>query len=155
MIECFRLTDYSIAMATMKECWEEMCEDDAVLTVPDLINEYWIGVNKDKVYAGFIRVAQVTSVLYECHVCVLKKFRRYLVEIGVKVYEWILGNIVIEKLVSNIPEFNKGALSWSKKMGFTFQGSNSNAYKRGGKLYPMIQLGITREKMEQLCHPQQ
>lgn len=151
MIECHRLTDYALAMSSMKACWHEMCEDDAELKVPDLINEYWIGVYKDKGYAGCFRVAQVTSVMYECHVCILKEFRQYISDITLSFYQWVLDNIQLEKLISNIPSCNKKAIIYALRIGFKKQGVNAYAYKREGKLHAMIQLGIRRKEMEDLC----
>jgi len=142
-------------MNTMKECWQEMCEDDSQIKVPDLINEYWIGILKDDVYVGFFRIAQITSVLFECHVCILQEYRRNIVEYAAKGYEWILEYLPVQKLIVNIPEFNKNAIAYSKKIGFIEQGFNSDSYMRNGELCGMIQLGITKRDMEVMtCHQQ-
>jgi RimJ/RimL family protein N-acetyltransferase len=150
-ISVTRLTDYQVAIATMEECWDEMCEDGATMPVPDLINEYWMSVVVDGKYAGFFRFAQITSIMYECHVCLLKGFRKHAKQIAVQTYKWLL-SLNIEKLSANIPSFNSGALRYARIMGFKKQGENSNSFKKDGVLYSMIQLGITRKDMEDLCH---
>lgn len=141
-------------MNTMEKCWQEMCEDDSQVKVPDLINEYWLGILKDGVYVGFFRIAQITSVLFDCHVCILKEHRRNVVEYAKKAYRWILEYLPAQKLMVSIPEFNKKAIAYSKKIGFIEQGFNSDSYIRNGELCGMIQLGITRRDMEVICQEQ-
>jgi RimJ/RimL family protein N-acetyltransferase len=146
-----RITNEDIVIATMQECWDEMCEDGSVMTSPDLLNEHWIGVTVNNSYAGFFRFASLTSVMAECHVCILKPFRRYIKEMAIKAYEWLLES-PIQKLSANIPSFNKGAIKYAEKMGFSRQGENTDSYMKNGKLHSMIQMGINRKDMEDLCH---
>lgn len=149
-----RLTDYSIAIETNKECWNEMCEDNTEIAMPDLINEYYLSVFKDNEYCGFFRICEVTSVLFESHAVLLKKNRRYSMEFTRKMYEWLLANLPIRKLVCNIPSFNKKTIKFARKMGFTFQGENPESFMRGGKLCSMMQFGINIRKMGEICHQQ-
>lgn len=132
-----------------------MCEDDSQMREPDLVNECWLGILKDGEYAGFFRIAQITSVLFECHVCILKEHRGESDKYAYKAYEWILENLEAEKLILSIPEFNKAAITYAKKIGFVNQGYNCNSYKREGKLCAMLNLGITKKEMgDMICRQQ-
>jgi len=151
-IKIVRLTDYSIALGTMRACWDSMAEDGAEITfVPDLIGENWMSVIVDNKYAGFFRFVNITSVMQECHVCILEPYRRYIRHAGIECYKILLEG-GIQKLSANIPSFNKKAISYAKKMGFTKQGENSKSYMKNKKLYSLVQMGIERKEMEELCH---
>jgi len=153
-VEITRLTDYSLALLIMQECWDEMAEDGAeLLSVPDLVNENWVCMLVDGKYAGFFRFVEITSVMQECHICVLKPFRKYAREAGIKCYEMLLSG-GIKKLSTNIPSFNKKAIAYASSLGFIRQGENSNSYVKNGKLCSMIQMGIERRAMEELCQQQ-
>jgi RimJ/RimL family protein N-acetyltransferase len=138
----------------MQECWEEMSEDGAeLLSVPDLVNENWICMLVDSKYAGFFRFVEITSVMQECHICVLKPFREYAREAGIQCYKMLLKSN-IQKLSTNIPSFNKKAIAYAASLGFVRQGENTNSYMKNGKLCSMIQMGIERRAMEELCQQQ-
>jgi len=153
-VEITRLTDYSVALMIMKQCWDEMAEDEAELvSVPDIVNENWVCVLVDGECAGSFRFVQITSVMQECHICMLKHFRKYAHEAGILCYKMLLSGD-IEKLSTNIPSFNKKAIAYAASMGFVRQGENTNSYMKNGKLCSMIQMGIERRAMEELCHKQ-
>ena len=154
MIEAFRVTDYTLAIGPMKETWEMFAEDGAELMVPDIVNEYWIGIRDNDCYAGVIRAVQVTSVMFEFHICIRKQYRN-VVAYAKKAIEWFINNVpVAMKAVCNIPEFKRGAIKVAKKLGFKMQGFNSGAYLKNGKLHGLVNLGIDREAMEDICQQQ-
>ena len=131
-----------------------MCEDGAeLLSVPDLVNENWICMLVDSEYAGFFRFIEITSVMQECHICVRKPFREYAREAGIQCYKMLLKSN-IQKLSTNIPSFNKKAIAYAASLGFVRQGENTNSYMKNGKLCSMIQMGIERRAMEELCQQQ-
>jgi len=154
MIEAFRVTDYTLAIGPMKETWEMFAEDGAELKIPDIVNEYWIGIRDNDQYAGVVRFAQVTAVMFECHICIRKQYRN-VVAYAKKALEWIVNNVPeAMRLVCNVPEFKRGAIKVAKELGFKMQGFNSGAYLKNGKLHGLVNLGIDRETMEGICRQQ-
>jgi len=153
MSECFRLTDWCDAAYILQECWDEHASDGAVLSPPDVINEHWLGFHENGVIAGIVRVYAATSTWYECHICILKEYRHKSIEFSLSVYRWMLENLPsLKKLTGTIPECNQRAINFTKKIGMKEQGYNSDSWIKNNEVCGMVQLGITREEMEGLCH---
>lgn len=155
VIECHRLTDYAVAGATISEYFDDCSEDSTVFRVPDILNEYWIGIYHDGIYAGLVRVVPVTSVLFECHICILKGFRK-IREYSVQAFAWMLTNITdLRHLNCNVPEFKRGVIKLVQSIGFTFQGCSPKSFMKGNVLHNLVQYGISRDAMEGIvCHRQ-
>lgn len=151
MINCYRITDYQVALDLLREQWDLVSEDSSQIKVPDIVNEFWIGVSQNEECAGFFRVGAITTVCYECHVCIRKGFRR-IVDYCLHAFQWCLDHIPdLQKLICNVPAFKKGVCSLAILVGFEKQGENSAAFMKNGSLHTMIQFGITRSKMEDAC----
>lgn len=154
VIECHRITDYALAGSTIAEYFDECSEDDTPYRVPDILNEFWIGIYENDKYAGLVRVVPVTSVLYECHICILRGFRRVR-EYSVCAFGWMLQNLPnLRRLNCNFPEFKRGVKKLVEAIGFTVQGYSPESFFKGGKLHTMVQYGISRYAMEDICHRQ-
>ena len=154
VIEAFRITDYTMAIQPMRERWSDFAEDGAELRIPDIVNEYWIGILDSGKYVGFVRLAQMNSVVMDCHICIMHKTGNP-VNYALKAMEWIIDHTPnVQKLVCHVPEFKKGAIKLAKRAGFSMQGFSSDSYLKGGKLHGLVQLGINRKAMEDICHQQ-
>jgi hypothetical protein len=139
VIECHRITDYALAGSTISEYFDDCSEDSTAFHIPDILNEFWIGVYEDGKYAGLVRVVAVTSVLYECHICILKGFRRVR-EYSVCAFGWMLRNIPnLAHLNCNFPEFKRGVKKLAEAIGFTVQGYSPNSFMKGNRLHNLVQ----------------
>jgi hypothetical protein len=145
-----RITDFALAARTLQSQWNQVSEDNAVFRIPDVVNEFWVGV-WDGDYKGCFRLGAITSVCHEVHMIVPRgNIQAYCLEF----FRWCLANTDLQKMVCNVPEFKRGAISTAKRMGFSEQGRNSHAFRKNGQLHALIQLGITRNQMEEICRQQ-
>jgi hypothetical protein len=151
VIECRRLTDYALAVHSIHKHWPHISEDGATFRIPDLLNEFWIGVFDGDNYRGCFRLGAITSVLYEVHICL---DRGPILDHCHAFFRWCLDNTDLRKMVCNIPEFKRGAISTALAMGFAQQGINTDSFLKRGELHALIQLGITRNQMEVICQQQ-
>lgn len=151
MSTCFRLTDWAVAAETLSKCWDEHAEDGMDFNPPNVVNEYWIGFLEGGQYAGLVRAVPLTSILYEAHICILKEFRKNARDYAFMAYGWMLDNLDINKLVVNVPECNKKTLVFCSMIGMQRQGYNSDSWVKDGEVCGMVQLGITKQRMGDLC----
>lgn len=154
LITAARITDYAIAHATNSILWDSISEDDTPDHIPNVQGEYWIGIYEGGRYAGCVRVVQSTSCLFECHLGVLRGFKR-ITEYCLAAYQWMLDNIPhLSTLYCRIPRYKTGVQSLVSKIGFTSCGCIPAAFTKNGTTHDLLQLAISRDCMEALCRKQ-
>lgn len=57
---------------------------------------------------------------------------------------WVWANTGCQRLNTDVPEFNRIALRFALQGGFTQFGVNPKSFKKNGKLWDQIMLGISR-----------
>ena len=140
-----RIWDHRIAVHTISELWDEIAEDNAPPYVPDIINEYYVGIYHKETYVGMYRFHQLNSVLWEGHVFMLD--RKHSFEAAEAIKKWIVDNLVdAKKIIVNVPECFPNVVAFVKKIGFEEQGYNSDSYTKDG-IIGMYQLGMKVEDM--------
>jgi RimJ/RimL family protein N-acetyltransferase len=149
LIHCERLTDYALAVSSLRKHWDAVSEDGGAFGVPDILNQAWVGIWEDQKYRGCVCFISITSVLYEIHLCLN---RGPIVDFVRASLRWALDNTDFQKIVCNIPEFKRGAISTAVRCGFTHQGINTDSFRKHGALHALVQLGITRKQVEETCH---
>lgn len=59
-------------------------------------------------------------------------------------------NTSCEKMITNVPEYNKLAYRFAKSIGGVDEGTNRKSFKKEGILMDQYVLGITKEEF--ICH---
>ena len=59
--------------------------------------------------------------------------------------EWMWENTVAERIVGQIPVFNRLAIQFAKECGCREMGINPRSWKKGGHLHDRVMLGISRQ----------
>ena len=90
------------------------------------------------------------SVTYEVHTCLVPGhgFRRAR-EAGKAVLRWMWKNSGAQRIVTNVPAFNRIALRYAQDGGLVQFGVNRESFLKDGILYDQILLGISRPKEAQ------
>jgi RimJ/RimL family protein N-acetyltransferase len=92
-------------------------------------------------------------VTYDSHICSLPEFKgKELVEFGKESIVWMFENTSCQKIVANIPEYNRKAIIYALLCGFEKEGINKKSFLKDEKLYDQISLGLCKEVI--LCHQQ-
>lgn len=140
-------------MAIVTRLWDDISEDNAPPFVPDVINEYWVGIFSDGRLAGCYRIHQVTSVCYQIHAFMIDRADK---SSGMVVLKWAVENIEdMQKLIADIPACYPNVYHFTKKQGFSDEGINRQSFTKNGKIHDMHRLGVTREEIECHLHSQQ
>ena len=83
-------------------------------------------------------------VTYEVHTCLPFAGSRAL-DAAIAGRKWMFENTPCQRLITNVPEFNKVALRFAKKAGMKVIGINEKSFMKNGKLYDQTLLGISKE----------
>ena len=141
-----RIYDVQVCMAVMASMWKEISEDDAPEFIPDVINEYWIGIYAEGL-AGIYRIHQITSVCYQIHAFMIDRTQK---ESGVIILKWCVDNIEdMQKLIAEIPVIYPNVYGFTKNQGFRDEGINRHSFTKNGKIHDQHRLGITRDEIWQ------
>lgn len=151
MLDAFRITDYAFAQHIINACWDEISEDGVDSYLPDLVTEYWIGLHNGDDIVGCYRLHQLNSLTWEGHVFMLPEHREKYATLGCHTtLKWIIDNTDCQKLVANVPCKFKNVTNFLDKIGFQREGVNRSSYKKDGKIWDIINFGLTRSEIERL-----
>ena len=105
---------------------------------------WYIAAREEDVLLGLFILTRQTGVCVELHTCLLPIAWGHATETGKALFVWVWQNSVCERIVTTVPEFNRLALRASKRVGMTQFGCNERSFRKNGKLWGQILLGVTR-----------
>jgi RimJ/RimL family protein N-acetyltransferase len=133
--------------------WPHVHDDSVVECEPiDHDGFHWMLVD-DGAPAGVFLVHAQNSICYQMHTCLLPRIwgagsaRAAQLLLG-----WAFTETDCQKMVTNVPAYNRSALRFAQAGGMTQEGINRASFLRNGALIDQIMLGIT--KQEWLCQQQ-
>jgi hypothetical protein len=95
-----------------------------------------------------------TLTMFELHTMIKQEARgKSALQAARRAAEWVFKNTTCEKLITNVPTFNKPALAFALRFGFKREGLCTKSFRRDGKLYDQHLLGL--EKGAFLCQQYQ
>lgn len=83
---------------------------------------------------------------YEIHTQTLPEGRRRSFEYGKAMLGWVWANMPVDKLVATIPEYNRKALLYTLRLGFSIEGICPKSFMKNGKLTDQTHIGIERKR---------
>lgn len=145
---CVRLTDYQQVISVMNEMWDDVSEDGAPPYIPDIINEYWVGIFTSSMeFLGMFRMHQHTSAMWEGHIFILPEQRHHAKTVGDQMKAWIKTNLPdAKRIIANVPECFPNVMGFLQNNGFEEQGYSPNSYQKRG-LIGIYQYGMNTEDM--------
>lgn len=94
---------------------------------------------------GLFMFVPLNAATWEVHTCLLPVARGPLAhQAAWEVLDWLWRNTPCQRLITNVPAFNRLALKFAKEAGMQEFGFNPNSYLKGGKLHGQHLLGIDR-----------
>ena len=94
---------------------------------------------------GLFMFVPLNAATWEVHTCLLPVARGPLAhQAAWEVLDWLWSNAPCQRLITNVPAFNRLALRFAKEAGMQQFGFNPDSYLKGGKLHGQYLLGIDR-----------
>jgi RimJ/RimL family protein N-acetyltransferase len=121
------------------DCWQPI-RDDAM---------YYLLAKRDVDILGLFAVSPENGICYKVHTCLLPHSYGEKATIAAKeLIQWVFSNLQCERLITEVPEFNKLALKFAERSGMTRFGYNPKSYLKDGRLQGMTLLGISKEEVQ-------
>jgi len=135
--------DYITSIVTHKKCWDACSDDgacDPLLYFPCLdASFHWLKVEDH----GLFMYVPHNLITYEVHT-LLPNAHGKAVECALAAGNWMFENTPCQRIVTNVPSFNRLALALSLKVGMKKYGLNEKSYMKNGIAYDEILLGISK-----------
>lgn len=101
--------------------------------------------------AGVFMLVPQNGICWEIHTCLLPVLWGCPSnEAALRCSEWVFTNTVCEKIITNVPEYNRAALKFAKRAGMVQFGVNESSFKHAGRLYNQIMLGLTKTMWKEI-----
>lgn len=95
--------------------------------------------------AGVFMVHGLNSYCREMHSCLLPRmWGSEAAQAAQMLLSWAFTDTMCEKMVTNVPAYNRAALRFAKAGGMTQEGINRASFMRNGVMIDQIMLGITK-----------
>ena len=151
MIE--RSLDYDLIREIVTDERIYRVTSDDLAPEPDMIR---IPASEDIVYLlarddghtlGFAMFNPVNGVTYEAHICFLRcAYGAKAKAAFAQMLAWMWSWTIAERICGAIPDYNRLAIAFCKRIGFGEYGVNPQSWLKNGRLHDMVMLGISRPK---------
>jgi RimJ/RimL family protein N-acetyltransferase len=148
-IKLARTHDMPLVAAIMSHpaIWPHIHEDGLDEPAPlDLDGFHWLLVD-DGAPAGVFLAHPRGAACWEVHTCLLPRtWGRNAAHAACMLLTHLFDIIGCDKVVTNVPAYNRAALRFAKSSGMRVEGTNTASFLRNGVLEDQIMLGITRKE---------
>ena len=104
----------------------------------------YIGIEHDEEIQGVFMCVPQNSVTLEVHTCMTKPLFGRSVECASRAIEWVWQNTGFQRIVTNVPTYNKLAAKLSVRAGMKKYGLNPHSFLKHGVLYDQTLFGISK-----------
>lgn len=151
-LTAFRLTDFTIPLAVIsnEKIASVIYEDNTPQAIPDVVNQFWIGITTGTDLVGCYQVEQKGQVLWQGHAHVLPEYRKeYSLEATKTAMRWCAENIPgLNTIICHIPTAHPNVVEHVLKAGMRKVGTIPQCYLFRGELVDIVILTITKEDIE-------
>jgi RimJ/RimL family protein N-acetyltransferase len=128
--------------------WPHIHEDGIEAPAPvDHEGFNWMLATLDSEIVGVFLVHAMTSVCYQMHTCILPEYwGKVSARAAQALLAWAFKETDCQKMVTNVPGYNRAALRFAIAGGMQQEGINRASYMRNGALVDQIMLGITKQE---------
>lgn len=156
MIEVARTFDKDAILDFLDEFLDRISEDGSDKIEVDPDDECWLQVYNSVTLdvIGMIVLVPLNGVTLDLHVHMKPEHKKHNKAAMVEVFKYFMGLGKYVKITVAIPDFYESVHHFARKMGFIDEGINRLSHLKNGKLHNVINLGITRNEVEEyiVCH---
>lgn len=114
---------------------------------------HWMLVTVDGDVGGVFLVHAVNGYCYEMHTCLLPHLWGDKAAAAAQMLAgWVFRDTPAQKLVTNVPAYNRAARRFAIAGGMRQEGINRASFMKNGVMVDQIMLGITKEEL--ICQQQ-
>jgi RimJ/RimL family protein N-acetyltransferase len=146
-----RSRDYALLMriATEPRIYRLTSDDCSPLPqawrIPEREDCIYLVARQDAEILGFAAFFPVNGITVETHLCFLRSaYGEKAITSFVKMLGWIWGATKTQRIIGAVPSYNRLAIRFAEKAGFSVYGVNQKAWMKDGRLHSLICLGISR-----------
>ena len=136
-------SEYITSIVTHQKCWDACSDDsacDPLLYFPSLDPAFhWLKAGD----CGLFMYAPHNMITYEVHT-MLPNAHGKAVECAIDAGKWMFEHTQCERIITNVPIFNKLALRLSLKVGMNIIGINEKSFMKNGIACDQTLLGISK-----------
>jgi len=151
-LKAYRITDYLVAAALMQNevIAKDSYEDGMDFIMPNLVDEFWIGVKVDDQVVGAFRFEQMTRVMWQIHGAMLPQHRKLYSKKASRIaLRWMAKNVgKLATVICQIPETYTNIIKHATVLGFTLYGTIPDAYLKNDTIQNLVIYGIAKEEIE-------
>lgn len=129
--------------------WPHIHEDGTLAPEPvDHEGFHWMLVtDDDNQPAGVFLVHARSAACFEMHTCLMPRiWGRKAAAAAQLLLAWAFTETVCQKMVTNVPGYNRVALRFAEAGGMQREGINRASFLRDGELIDQVMLGITKQE---------
>lgn len=153
-LSAYQITDFMEAYRVIsnERIANEIYEDDAERKIPDVYNEFWIGVKAYDELIACYRVHQISAVVWQGHAHVLPQYRRKFSRDATHIaLDWCVENVPnLKKIITVIPATFANVSSHLEFLGFEKEGTIKDSYLRLGALVDQYIYTITVSRIKEI-----
>ena len=109
----------------------------------DLI--WYIGAYRDGKYLGLWMFVPQNGICWEVHTCLLPQAWGESAMAAKELANWIWVNTPCQRIITNVPTYNKLARILAVNTGFKQFGINEKSFLKNGTLHDQLVLGLSKE----------
>lgn len=154
-LEAYRITDFAIPMRIISDpvISEAIHEDGADhYQIPNVIDEFWIGVRINGFTFACFRVHQMTKVSWQIHARVLPEYRKgYSRKAAILSLKWCHDHIDhLRTVVCLVPKIHRDVALFVRRIGFEFCGTVRQSYVKNNDLMNTEIFSINTDRIQEL-----
>ncbi len=125
-------------------CWEHTPTDYDNIGRADVRVIYDVVADKTIRFLGLWCFMPTSPIRWNVHTCLLPCAWGRTVEATKAMLAYVWENFPVERIVTEVPTYNRLALRLAKAVGMEYIGTDRQAIRKGGKLHDQILLGLSK-----------
>lgn len=153
-LEAYRITDFVIPMKILSNptIAKDIYEDGSHDIIPNVVDEYWVGIRQYDLTFACYRIHQMTSVMWQIHARVIPQYRKpYSRKASCLALKWCAENIKgIRTITCMVPKCHRDVMLFVRRIGFHFCGTIQDSYVKNQLLVGTDIFSINVDKIRKL-----
>ena len=117
------------------------------------VEECMFGAKPRQEFLGLWAFLPLSPIRWSVHTCLLPAIRGHAIEATRAMLEWLWANSPCERILTDVPVYNRLALKLARDVGMEEIGIDRQSIKKGGKLHDQILLGLSKNHDAQDAAP--